>query len=56
LSGSLENTERLVTVTQGTNRNVGNDPERVVKETGAALDGKSESGHTPELWDGQTTE
>jgi UDP-N-acetylglucosamine 2-epimerase (non-hydrolysing) len=51
-----ENTERQVTVTQGTNRIVGNDPERVVKETVAVLDGKGESGHTLELWDGQAAE
>jgi hypothetical protein len=42
-----------VTVTQGTNRIVENDPERVVKETVAVLDGKGESGCALELWDGQ---
>jgi UDP-N-acetylglucosamine 2-epimerase (non-hydrolysing) len=48
-----ENTERPVTVTQGTNRIVGNDPERIVSEALAVLDGKSKSGNVPELWDGQ---
>jgi len=48
-----ENTERPVTVTQGTNRIVGNEPGRIVSEALAVLDGKSKAGRTPELWDGQ---
>jgi len=47
-----ENTERPVTVTQGTNTLVGTNPERV----GAALDrllaGELPAGRIPELWDG----
>jgi UDP-N-acetylglucosamine 2-epimerase (non-hydrolysing) len=51
-----ENTERPVTVTQGTNRIVGNDPERIVSEALAALDGEGRAGRVPELWDGQAAE
>jgi UDP-N-acetylglucosamine 2-epimerase (non-hydrolysing) len=51
-----ENTERPVTVTQGTNRIVGNDPECIVKEAVAALDGAGRAGRTPELWDGRSAE
>ena len=51
-----ENTERPVTVTQGTNRIVGNEPGRIVSEALAVLDGKSKAGRTPELWDGRAAE
>jgi len=46
-----ENTERPVTVTEGTNRIVGNDPERIVTEALTVLNGKA--GRVPELWDGR---
>ncbi len=48
-----ENTERPVTVTQGTNTVVGCDPKRIVTEALAILDGKGKTGRVPELWDGQ---
>jgi UDP-N-acetylglucosamine 2-epimerase (non-hydrolysing) len=48
-----ENTERPVTVTQGTNTVVGSDPERIVTEALAILDSKGKAGRVPELWDGQ---
>jgi UDP-N-acetylglucosamine 2-epimerase (non-hydrolysing) len=53
------NTERPVTVTQGTNRLVGSDPERLLQEAFMILDGMSgrEDGKTPvrpPLWDGNT--
>lgn len=48
-----KNTERPVTVTQGTNTVVGCDPERIVAEALARLDGKGKAGQVPELWDGQ---
>jgi UDP-N-acetylglucosamine 2-epimerase (non-hydrolysing) len=51
-----ENTERPVTVTEGTNRIVGNDPERIVTETLAVLSGKGKAGCVPELWDGRAAE
>ena len=51
-----ENTERPVTVTQGTNRIVGNDPQRIVSEALAVLDGAGRAGRTLELWDGRAAE
>jgi UDP-N-acetylglucosamine 2-epimerase (non-hydrolysing) len=48
-----ENTEWPVTVTQGTNTAVGSDPQRVVAEALAVLDGKGKAGRVPELWDGK---
>ena len=51
-----ENTERPVTVTQGTNTIVGNDPGRIVTEALAILDGKGKAGRVPELWDGRAAE
>ena len=47
-----ENTERPITVTEGTNRIVGNDPEAIRREARAALDGARSAGKAPELWDG----
>jgi UDP-N-acetylglucosamine 2-epimerase (non-hydrolysing) len=47
-----ENTERPITVTEGTNRVVGNNPENIKREALAALDRGSVSPRTPELWDG----
>lgn len=48
-----KNTERPVTVTQGTNTIVGCDPECIVTEALATLDGKGKTGQVPELWDGR---
>ncbi|MFL6334325.1 MAG: non-hydrolyzing UDP-N-acetylglucosamine 2-epimerase [Pyrinomonadaceae bacterium] len=50
-----ENTERPVTVELGTNRVVGNDPERIVAAAEAALaEGGQSRRPVPPLWDGQT--
>lgn len=51
-----ENTERPITITQGTNILVGTDPDRIVAETQRILLGESKAGRTPELWDGHTAE
>jgi len=51
-----ENTERPVTVTQGTNLVVGTDPTRIVQETRRILDGDIRKGQVPELWDGHAAE
>ncbi len=51
-----ENTERPVTVTEGTNTIVGTDPARIREEATRALDGKGKAGRIPELWDGRTAE
>ncbi|HJQ76216.1 MAG TPA: UDP-N-acetylglucosamine 2-epimerase (non-hydrolyzing) [Acidimicrobiia bacterium] len=46
-----ENTERPITVTMGTNRLVGRDPERIVTAAHEALHSPP-GGKTPPLWDG----
>jgi UDP-N-acetylglucosamine 2-epimerase (non-hydrolysing) len=48
-----ENTERPVTVTHGTNRVVGTNPERIVAGYRAALSDEGPA-KVPELWDGRT--
>lgn len=47
------NTERPVTVEQGTNRIVGNDPHVIRAEVAKVLDGEQRPGRVPERWDGQ---
>jgi UDP-N-acetylglucosamine 2-epimerase (non-hydrolysing) len=51
-----ENTERPITVTQGTNQVVGLDPSRVARATDQILAGHGRSGRVPELWDGHAAE
>jgi UDP-N-acetylglucosamine 2-epimerase (non-hydrolysing) len=51
-----KNTERPVTVTQGTNKLLGEEPERIVPEALAALEGRWKRGRVPELWDGKAAE
>lgn len=48
------NTERPVTVTQGTNQIVGQDPARIREATLAILAGRGPKGRIPDLWDGTT--
>jgi UDP-N-acetylglucosamine 2-epimerase (non-hydrolysing) len=48
-----ENTERPATVTHGTNRLVGTDPERIVAAVTSVLHGVSPAPRRPDLWDGQ---
>ena len=47
-----ENTERPVTVTEGTNTLVGGDPAAIRREVAAILAGKGKRGRVPRLWDG----
>jgi UDP-N-acetylglucosamine 2-epimerase (non-hydrolysing) len=47
------NTERPITVTRGTNRIVGTDPEAIYQSWRAVADGKWPVGELPELWDGK---
>lgn len=47
-----ENTERPVTVTEGTNRIVGQDSRRIVSAAKDILRGKIKLGQIPRLWDG----
>jgi UDP-N-acetylglucosamine 2-epimerase (non-hydrolysing) len=51
-----ENTERPITVTQGTSRLVGNDPERIRAAFGDALEGRWPEGGDIPLWDGRSGE
>lgn len=48
-----ENTERPITISQGTNLLVGTDPSRIVAAAKATLSGKNKAGRIPPLWDGQ---
>jgi UDP-N-acetylglucosamine 2-epimerase (non-hydrolysing) len=47
-----ENTERPVTVVQGTNRIVGSDPDAIRSEVRKVLDGETLRGRIPDRWDG----
>lgn len=51
-----ENTERPITVEQGTNTLVGTDPGAIVSAAQAVLDGGGKRGRVPEHWDGRTAE
>ncbi len=51
-----ENTERPITITEGTNTLVGTDPARIVSETHRILAGEGKAGRIPELWDGRAAE
>ena len=46
------NTERPVTVTEGTNTVVDTDPKRILEESMRILDGHEKAGSIPKLWDG----
>jgi UDP-N-acetylglucosamine 2-epimerase (non-hydrolysing) len=51
-----ENTERPVTVTEGTNILVGSDPKRLADEVAKILNGNGKRGRRPERWDGRAAE
>ena len=51
-----ENTERPITVEQGTNTMVGRDIAAIRHHAAEILAGRSKSGRVPELWDGLTAE
>ena len=51
-----ENTERPITILEGTNRLVGSDPERIVAEAMRVLDEPAPPGRIPEYWDGKAAE
>ena len=50
-----ENTERPITVDEGTNTLVGHEPARILKVTEDILRSGGKSGRIPELWDGQAS-
>jgi UDP-N-acetylglucosamine 2-epimerase (non-hydrolysing) len=51
-----ENTERPVTVTEGTNQIVGQDPGKITRAAREILSGKVKAGSLPRLWDGQAAQ
>jgi len=51
-----ENTERPITVEQGTNTMVGRDVAAIRKEADVILAGHGKQGRVPELWDGRAAE
>lgn len=50
-----ENTERPITITQGTNRLVGVEPAAILAAAEEALHGENHSGRVPDLWDGKAS-
>jgi UDP-N-acetylglucosamine 2-epimerase (non-hydrolysing) len=51
-----ENTERPITVEQGTNEIVGRDPTKILDAVETILTGRGKRGRTPDLWDGHAAE
>jgi UDP-N-acetylglucosamine 2-epimerase (non-hydrolysing) len=51
-----DNTERPVTIEEGTNRLVGSDPAKVVGAVHDVLDAEMPAGRAPALWDGRAAE
>lgn len=51
-----ENTERPITIDEGSNVLAGTDPQRIVAETRKVLAGAGKQGHRPQLWDGKAAE
>jgi UDP-N-acetylglucosamine 2-epimerase (non-hydrolysing) len=51
-----ENTERPVTISEGTNQLVGTDPEKIVAAARESLSGRHKAGRIPPLWDGCAAE
>jgi len=51
-----ENTERPVTVSEGTNIVIGMSRERILEESYEILAGRGKAGRRPELWDGRAAE
>lgn len=50
-----ENTERPITVSEGTNTIVGCDTNLILKAAFGVLEGNGKSGRIPDLWDGKTS-
>jgi UDP-N-acetylglucosamine 2-epimerase (non-hydrolysing) len=51
-----ENTERPITVEQGTNTITGSDPDKIMACFNDIMASGGKAGHIPELWDGKTAE
>lgn len=50
------NTERPITIEQGTNILVGTNSKRIIEESFKIIDGKCKTGSIPPLWDGKASE
>lgn len=50
------NTERPVTITEGTNTIVGNDTDKIIREANKIIDGRYKQGKTPKFWDGKAAQ
>jgi UDP-N-acetylglucosamine 2-epimerase (non-hydrolysing) len=48
-----DNTERPITITEGTNKLIGTDPRRILPEVALLLNAGNQQGRVPELWDGR---
>lgn len=51
-----ENTERPVTIREGTNELAGIEPDKILAQTFAILDGSRKQGKIPRFWDGRASE
>jgi UDP-N-acetylglucosamine 2-epimerase (non-hydrolysing) len=51
-----ENTERPITVEEGTNVLAGTDPDNVIAAAREAIAGRARKGRRPALWDGRAAE
>ena len=51
-----DNTERPITIEQGTNTLVGRDPQAIMAAVDEILDGRGKQGRVPEYWDGRSAE
>jgi len=51
-----ENTERPITISQGTNLLVGTDPEKIVSAARDVISGQGKAGRIPPLWDGHAAQ
>lgn len=51
-----ENTERPITISDGTNLLVGSNKEKIIAESQNILAGRGKSGRIPELWDGKASQ
>ena len=51
-----ENTERPITCEIGTNRLVGNDPQRIIEGFEEVMNGGWKKGEVPPKWDGKAAE
>lgn len=51
-----ENTERPVTISQGTNQLIGTNPAKIIATANEILSGKGKAGRIPPFWDGHAAE